>query len=154
MYNSLPGWSMGQAFKNFILALALPTFINAQCLPPATTSQPTQPPSPTDAPTPPPFGRTAECPPNQCWEGGCETDPNICQIICDKDACDTECPDVQLDVADMSAERCSELCVESRDKPANDKPCRFWRYVSNLHHCLIVNVDMLIDFTNGLEIQQ
>ena len=130
MYNSLPGWSMGQAFKNFILALALPTFINAQCLPPATTSQPTQPPSPTDAP---PFGRTAECPPNQCWEGGCDINPNICQITCKTgEACETECADdPQLDVADMNADKCSELCIASRDKAENDKPCRFWRYVSH-----------------------
>jgi len=124
---------MGLAFNNFILALALPTLINTQCLPPATTAQPTSPtdpptPSPTDAPpTPNYFGGKAECPPNQCWDGGCETDPNICQIICGE-ACETECPDVQLEPAEMNADKCAALCIESRDKPDNDNPCRFWRY--------------------------
>merc|ERR1712212_542907 len=128
-YNSVPSQSMGQAFKNFILALALPTFINAQCLN-QPTSQPTNQPTPSTTPTTNSsyFDGTAACPPNQCWVGGCDPDPNICQIICDKDTCNTACPDVQLEVADMSAEKCSALCIESRDKEANENPCRFWRY--------------------------
>ena len=129
MYNSLPGWSMGQAFKNFILALALPAFINAQCLETSDSTSTTT----TTTTTTLPFGRTAECPPNQCWEGGCDINPNICQITCTTGgACETACDDdPQLDPANMNADKCSELCIASRDKAENDKPCRFWRYVSN-----------------------
>jgi len=59
---------------------------------------------------------------------GCETDPNICQIICGDANCDPgQCPDVEVDAADMNADKCAELCIASRDKP-DDKPCRFWRY--------------------------
>jgi len=117
---------MGLAFKNLILALALPTLINAQCLetPTETTTTTT-----TTTPTPNYFDGTAECPPNQCWEGGCNINPNICQITCTTgDVCETACPDVQLEVAEMNATKCSDLCIEHRDKPENEKPCRFWRY--------------------------
>ena len=61
---------------------------------------------------------------------GCDIEPNICQTVCDDD-CDPTCPDVQLEPAEMNPEKYEEMCIESRDKPDNGNPCRFWRFVSS-----------------------
>jgi len=142
---------MGFACRTFILAVALPTLINTQCLPDpstttttiapitssTTTTTPHAPQNP-DLPAASPQDRTTECPPNNCWRGGCEINSYTCQTVC-QTTCDCKCPDdsaepdceachgVESTFGQMDAKKCEELCIASRDA-GGDNPCRFWRY--------------------------
>ena len=81
----------------------------------------------------------SECAPNEWVGGGCEVNPNLCQIECPGDPCTATggapgpcSPGAEIAQSDMDAAKCQELCEASRTGGAQGNPdiCRYWRYVS------------------------
>ena len=66
---------------------------------------------------------------------GCETRPNICQVVCTIEGeceftkgCASAGVSMDLQFSSMNATKCAELCLLSNDS-ADKNPCRYWRYV-------------------------